>query len=149
MSVVYKDLFALFISEFKMKRITWISKLCPNQIHPWILLKIPLFLHNYSFIWWNCHGITPKLQDIKVLSKIFHPVCIAKKFRKRPRNSVIRLNSDNNWVWNDVDTGTTHCGGYFILASNFNPCSYSLTLHTSIQVVAMQGHVMGYPHCSL
>ncbi|GBN39663.1 hypothetical protein AVEN_114665-1 [Araneus ventricosus] len=87
-----------------------------------------------TFLSWNCRGIRSKLQDLKGLINIFNPVCI--ELEETFLSSTIPLKLR---VRKDTATGSNHSGGVCILTSNLYP-STPLTLHTSLQAVAVQVH---------
>ncbi|GBN29239.1 hypothetical protein AVEN_151172-1 [Araneus ventricosus] len=91
-----------------------------------------------TFLSWNCHGIRSKLKDLKGLISIFNPVCMGLQEIFLSSTIPIKLRGYNS-VPKDTATGSNHSGGVCILTSNLYP-STPLTLHTSLQAVAVQDH---------
>ncbi|GBM10831.1 hypothetical protein AVEN_199-1 [Araneus ventricosus] len=91
-----------------------------------------------TFLSWNCRGIRSKLQDLKGLINVFNPVCIGLQETFLSSNIPLKLRGYNS-VRKDTATGSNHSGGVCILTSNLYP-STPLTLHTSLQAVAVQVH---------
>ncbi|GBO20397.1 putative RNA-directed DNA polymerase from transposon X-element [Araneus ventricosus] len=91
-----------------------------------------------SFLSWNCRGIRSKLQDLKGLINYFHPVCVGLQETFLSSNIALKLRGYTS-VRKDTATGSNHSGGVCILTSNLYP-STPLTLHTSLQAVAVQVH---------
>ncbi|GBL75189.1 hypothetical protein AVEN_194431-1 [Araneus ventricosus] len=91
-----------------------------------------------SFLSWNCCGILSKLQEFKGLINYFHPVCIGLQETFLSSNNPLKLHGYNS-PRKDPATGSNHSGGVCILTSNLYP-STPLTLHTSLQAVAVQVH---------
>ncbi|GBN58399.1 hypothetical protein AVEN_95895-1 [Araneus ventricosus] len=87
---------------------------------------------------WNCRGIRSKLQDLKGLINYFHTVCIGLQETFLSTNNPLKLRGYNS-VRRDAATGSNHSGGVCILTSNLYP-STTLSLHTSLQAVAVQVH---------
>ncbi|GBM83108.1 hypothetical protein AVEN_73104-1 [Araneus ventricosus] len=92
----------------------------------------------YTFVSWNCRGIRTKLQDLKGLINILNPVCIGLQETFLSSNNLLKQRGYNS-VRKDAATGSNHSGGVCILTSNLYP-STPLTLHTSLQAVAVQVH---------
>ncbi|GBN18768.1 hypothetical protein AVEN_39699-1 [Araneus ventricosus] len=91
-----------------------------------------------TFLSWNCRGIRSKLQDLKGLINLFNPVCIGLQETFLSSNNPLKLRGYNS-VRKDAATGSNHSGGVCILTSNLYP-STPLSLHTSLQAVAIQVH---------
>ncbi|GBN16392.1 hypothetical protein AVEN_231932-1 [Araneus ventricosus] len=91
-----------------------------------------------TFLSWNCRGIRSKLQDLKGFINFFNPVCIGLQETFLSSNIPLKLRGYNS-VRKDTSTGSNHSGGVCILTSNLYP-STPLTLHTSLQAVAVQIH---------
>ncbi|GBM86572.1 hypothetical protein AVEN_16917-1 [Araneus ventricosus] len=86
----------------------------------------------------NCRSIQSKLQDLKGFINFFNPVCIGLEETFLSSNIPLKLRGYNS-VWKDAATGSNHSDGVCILTSNLYP-STPLTLHTSLQAVAVQVH---------
>ncbi|GBM69287.1 hypothetical protein AVEN_171741-1, partial [Araneus ventricosus] len=91
-----------------------------------------------TFVSWNCRGIRTKLQDIKEMINNLQSVCIGLQETFLTSNIPLKLRGYNS-ARKDAATGTRHSGGVCILTSNLYPCT-PLTLHTSMQAVAVQVH---------
>ncbi|GBN95376.1 hypothetical protein AVEN_144826-1 [Araneus ventricosus] len=91
-----------------------------------------------TFLSWNCRGIRSKLQDIKEMINNLQPVCIGLQETFLTSNIPLKLRGYNS-VRKDAATGINHSGGVCILTSNLYPSS-PLTLHTSLQAVAVKVH---------
>ncbi|GBN61686.1 putative RNA-directed DNA polymerase from transposon X-element [Araneus ventricosus] len=91
-----------------------------------------------TFLSWNGHGIRSKFQDLKGLISIFNPVCIGFQETFLSSNNPLKLRNYNS-VRKDAAIGSNHSGGVCIFTSNLYP-STPLTLHTSLQAVAVQVH---------
>ncbi|GBN04963.1 putative RNA-directed DNA polymerase from transposon X-element [Araneus ventricosus] len=86
----------------------------------------------------NCDVLETPPCDLKGLINIFRPVCIGLQETFLSSNNPLKLRGYNS-LRKDAATGSNHSGGVCILTSNLYP-STSLTLHTSLQAVAIQVH---------
>ncbi|GBM61007.1 hypothetical protein AVEN_264347-1 [Araneus ventricosus] len=109
-----------------------------SETPPCVPTSNPPTLLMGSFLSWNCRGIRSKLQDLKGLITIFNPVCIGLQETFLSSNNPLKLRGYNS-VRKDTATGSNHSGGVCILTSNLYP-STPLTLHTSLQAVAVRVH---------
>ncbi|GBN09355.1 hypothetical protein AVEN_156314-1 [Araneus ventricosus] len=109
-----------------------------SETPPCVPTSNPPTLLMGTFLSWNCRGIRSKLQDLKSLINIFNPVCIGLQETFLWSNNPLKLRGYNS-VRKDAPIGSNHSGGVCILTSNLYP-STPLTLHTSLQAVAVQVH---------
>ncbi|GBN79508.1 hypothetical protein AVEN_205507-1 [Araneus ventricosus] len=79
-----------------------------------------------------------KLQDIKALINVSHPVCMALQETFLKPNNYLKLRG-YSCVRKDNDSGVSTSGGVCIFTSNLYP-STTLNLHTSLQAIAVQVH---------
>ncbi|GBN38817.1 hypothetical protein AVEN_173375-1, partial [Araneus ventricosus] len=86
----------------------------------------------------NCDASETPPCDLKGLINVFTPVCIGLQETFLSSNNPLKLRGYNS-VRKDTATGSNHSGGVCILTSNLYP-STPLTLHTSLQAVAVQVH---------
>ncbi|GBM14721.1 hypothetical protein AVEN_130589-1, partial [Araneus ventricosus] len=92
----------------------------------------------FTYLSWNCRGIRSKLHDIRTILNNFHPACFCLQETFLASNIPLKLRG-YNCVRKDTDTGSHSSGGVCILTSNLYP-STPLTLHTTLQAVAVQVH---------
>ncbi|GFT03178.1 probable RNA-directed DNA polymerase from transposon X-element [Trichonephila clavipes] len=92
-----------------------------------------------SFISWNCRGLRTRLDDLKSIISTYQPACVAlqETFLKSTMTMQVR---GYNCVRRDVDGDTSPTGGVCLFTSNLYP-SNVVTLHTSLQAVAVRIHV--------
>ncbi|GFY31925.1 putative RNA-directed DNA polymerase from transposon X-element [Trichonephila clavipes] len=92
-----------------------------------------------SFISWNCRGLRTRLADLKSIISTYQPACVAlqETFLKSTMTMQVR---GYNCVRRDVDGDTSPTGGVCLFTSNLYP-STVVTLHTSLQAVAVRIHV--------
>ncbi|GFT03575.1 probable RNA-directed DNA polymerase from transposon X-element [Trichonephila clavipes] len=92
-----------------------------------------------SFISWNCRGLRTRLADLKSIISTYQPACVAlqETFLKSTMTVQVR---GYNCVRRDVDGDTSPTGGVCLFTSNLFP-SNVVTLHTSLQAVAVRIHV--------
>ncbi|GFT92386.1 probable RNA-directed DNA polymerase from transposon X-element [Trichonephila clavipes] len=92
-----------------------------------------------SFISWNCRGLRTRLADLKSIISTNQPACVAlqETFLKSTMTMQVR---GYNCVRRDVDGDTSPTGGVCLFTSNLFP-SNVVTLHTSLQAVAVRIHV--------
>ncbi|GFU36746.1 putative RNA-directed DNA polymerase from transposon X-element [Trichonephila clavipes] len=92
-----------------------------------------------SFISWNCRGLRTRLADLKSIISTYQPACVAlqETFLKSTMTMQVR---GYNCVRRDVDGDTSPTGGVCLFTSNLFP-SHVVTLHTSLQAVAVRIHV--------
>ncbi|GFT58124.1 putative RNA-directed DNA polymerase from transposon X-element [Trichonephila clavipes] len=92
-----------------------------------------------SFISWNCRGLRTRLDDLKSIISTYQPACVAlqETFLKSTMTMQVR---GYNCVRRDVDGDTSPTGGVCLFTSNLFP-SNVVTLHTSLQAVAVRIHV--------
>ncbi|GFV06930.1 hypothetical protein TNCV_2916901 [Trichonephila clavipes] len=92
-----------------------------------------------SFISWNCRGLRTRLADLKSIISTYQPACVAlqETFLKSTMTMQVR---GYNCVRRDVDGDTSPTGGVCLFTSNLFP-SNVVTLHTSLQAVAVRIHV--------
>ncbi|GFY31997.1 probable RNA-directed DNA polymerase from transposon X-element [Trichonephila clavipes] len=92
-----------------------------------------------SFISWNCRGLRTRLTDLKSIISTYQPACVAlqETFLKSTMTMQVR---GYNCVRRDVDGDTSPTGGVCLFTSNLFP-SNVVTLHTSLQAVAVRIHV--------
>ncbi|GBL78442.1 putative RNA-directed DNA polymerase from transposon X-element [Araneus ventricosus] len=86
----------------------------------------------------TCDVSVPPTSDLKGLINYFHPVCVGLQETFLSSNIALKLRGYTS-VRKDTATGSNHSGGVCILTSNLYP-STPLTLHTSLQAVAVQVH---------
>ncbi|GFT76626.1 putative RNA-directed DNA polymerase from transposon X-element [Trichonephila clavipes] len=92
-----------------------------------------------SFISWNCRGLRTRLDDLKSLLSTHKPACVALQETFLKSNMTMRVRG-YNCVRRDVDGDTSPTGGVCLFTSNLFP-SNVVTLHTSLQAVAVRIHV--------
>ncbi|GFW03292.1 probable RNA-directed DNA polymerase from transposon X-element [Trichonephila clavipes] len=92
-----------------------------------------------SFISWNCRGLRTRLDDLKSIISTYQPACVAlqETFLKSTMTMQVR---GYNCVRRDVDGDTSPTGGVCLFTSNLYP-STVVTLHTSLQAVAVRIHI--------
>ncbi|GFX13676.1 putative RNA-directed DNA polymerase from transposon X-element [Trichonephila clavipes] len=92
-----------------------------------------------SFISWNYHGLRTRPDDLKSIISTYQPACVALQeiFLKRTMTMRVR---GYNCVRRDVDGDTSPTGGVCLFTSNLYP-STVVTLHTSLQAVAVRIHI--------
>ncbi|GFV93025.1 hypothetical protein TNCV_3427371 [Trichonephila clavipes] len=95
--------------------------------------------HMTSFISWNCRGLRTRLDDLKSIISTYQPACVAlqETFLKSTMTMQVR---GYNCVRRDVDGDTSPTGGVCLFTSNLYP-SNVVTLHTSLQAVAVRIHI--------
>ncbi|GBN40485.1 putative RNA-directed DNA polymerase from transposon X-element, partial [Araneus ventricosus] len=86
----------------------------------------------------NCDASGTPPCDLKGFINFFNPVCIGLQESFLSSNNPLKLRGYNS-VRKDAATGSNHSGGVCILTSNLYP-STPLTLHTSLEAVAVQVH---------
>ncbi|GBN02577.1 putative RNA-directed DNA polymerase from transposon X-element [Araneus ventricosus] len=91
-----------------------------------------------TYLSWNCRGIRSKLHYIRTILNNFHPACFCLQETFLMSHFPLKLRG-YNCVRKDADTGSHSSGGVCILTSNLYP-STPLSLHTSLQAVAVQVH---------
>ncbi|GFV03612.1 putative RNA-directed DNA polymerase from transposon X-element [Trichonephila clavipes] len=91
-----------------------------------------------SFISWNCRGLRIRL-DLKSIISTYQPACVAlrESFLKSAMTLQVR---GYNCVQLDVDGDTSPNGGVCLFTSHLYP-SNVVTLHTSLQAVAVRIHI--------
>ncbi|GFV21096.1 putative RNA-directed DNA polymerase from transposon X-element [Trichonephila clavipes] len=92
-----------------------------------------------AFISWNCRGLRTRLDDLKSIISTYQPACVAlqETFLKSTMTMQVR---GYNCVRRDVDGATSPTGGVCLFTSNLYP-STVVTLHTSLQAVAVRIHI--------
>ncbi|GFS90849.1 probable RNA-directed DNA polymerase from transposon X-element [Trichonephila clavipes] len=92
-----------------------------------------------SFISWNCRGLRTRFDDLKSIISTYQPACVAlqETFLKSTMTMQVR---GFNCVRRDVDGDTSPTGGVCLFTSNLYP-STVVTLHTSLQAVAVRIHI--------
>ncbi|GFV51394.1 putative RNA-directed DNA polymerase from transposon X-element [Trichonephila clavipes] len=92
-----------------------------------------------SFISWNCRGLRTRLDELKSIISTYKPACVAlqETFLKSTMTMQVR---GYNCVRRDVDGDTSPTGGVCLFTSNLYP-STVVTLHTSLQAVAVRIHI--------
>ncbi|GFX80419.1 RNA-directed DNA polymerase from mobile element jockey [Trichonephila clavipes] len=92
-----------------------------------------------SFISWNCRGLRTRLTDLKSIISTYQPACVAlqETFLKSTMTMQVR---GYNCVRRDADGDTSPTGGVCLFTSNLYP-STVVTLHTSLQAVAVRIHI--------
>ncbi|GFX36913.1 putative RNA-directed DNA polymerase from transposon X-element [Trichonephila clavipes] len=88
---------------------------------------------------WNCRGLRTRLDDLKSIISTYQPACVAlqETFLKSTMTMQVR---GYNCVRRDVDGDTSPTGGVCLFTSNLYP-STVVTLHTSLQAVAVRIHI--------
>ncbi|GFX10881.1 RNA-directed DNA polymerase from mobile element jockey [Trichonephila clavipes] len=88
---------------------------------------------------WNCRGLRTRLDDLKSIISTYQPACVAlqETFLKSTMTMQVR---GYNCVRRDVDGDTSPAGGVSLFTSNLFP-SNVVTLHTSLQAVAVRIHI--------
>ncbi|GFW48445.1 RNA-directed DNA polymerase from mobile element jockey [Trichonephila clavipes] len=92
-----------------------------------------------SFISWNCRGLRTRLDDHKSIISTYQPACVAlqETFLKSAMTLQVR---GYNCVRRDVDGDTSPNGDVCLFTSHLYP-SNVVTLHTSLQAVAVRIHI--------
>ncbi|GFV77800.1 RNA-directed DNA polymerase from mobile element jockey [Trichonephila clavipes] len=92
-----------------------------------------------SFVSWNCRGLRTRLDDLKSIISTYQPACVAlqETFLKSTMTMQVR---GYNCVRRDVDGATSPTGGVCLFTSILYP-STVVTLHTSLQAVAVRIHI--------
>ncbi|GFU50733.1 probable RNA-directed DNA polymerase from transposon X-element [Trichonephila clavipes] len=105
----------------------------------WLLARSKCEAFMTSFISWNCRGLRTRLADLKSIISTYQPACVAlqETFLKSTMTMQVR---GYNCVRRDVDGDTSPTGGVCLFTSNLYP-STVVTLHTSLQAVAVRIHV--------
>ncbi|GFU21483.1 RNA-directed DNA polymerase from mobile element jockey [Trichonephila clavipes] len=91
------------------------------------------------FISWNCRGLRTRLDDLKSIISTYQPPCVAlqETFLKSTMTMQVR---GYNSVRRDVDGDASPTGGACLFTSHLYP-SNVVTLHTSLQAVAVRIHI--------
>ncbi|GFT13876.1 probable RNA-directed DNA polymerase from transposon X-element [Trichonephila clavipes] len=92
-----------------------------------------------SFISWNCRGLRTRLDDLKSIISTYQPACVALQETFLKRTMTMRVRG-YNCVRRDVDGDTSPNGGVCLFTSHLYP-SHIVTLHTSLQAVAVRIHI--------
>ncbi|GFY31907.1 hypothetical protein TNCV_2620441 [Trichonephila clavipes] len=92
-----------------------------------------------SFISWNCRGLRTRLVDLKSIISTYQPACVALQETFLKSTMTMRVRG-YNCVRRDVDGDTSPTGGVCLFTSNLYP-STVVTLHTSLQAVAVRIHI--------
>ncbi|GFS97072.1 putative RNA-directed DNA polymerase from transposon X-element [Trichonephila clavipes] len=92
-----------------------------------------------SFISWNCRGLRTRLDDLKSIISTYQPACVALQETFLKRTMTMRVRG-YNCLRRDVDGDTSPTGGVCLFTSNLYP-STVVTLHTSLQAVAVRIHI--------
>ncbi|GFS70537.1 putative RNA-directed DNA polymerase from transposon X-element [Trichonephila clavipes] len=92
-----------------------------------------------SFISWNCRGLRNLLDDFKSIISTYQPACVALQETFLKSTMTMRVRG-YNCVRRDVDSDTSPTGGVFLFMSHLYP-SNIVTLHTSLQAVAVRIHI--------
>ncbi|GFX13664.1 probable RNA-directed DNA polymerase from transposon X-element [Trichonephila clavipes] len=105
----------------------------------WLLARSKCEDFVTSFISWNCRGLRTRLADLKSIISTYQPACVAlqETFLKSTMTMQVR---GYNCVRRDVDGDTSPTGGVCLFTSNLFP-SNVVTLHTSLQAVAVRIHI--------
>ncbi|GFX06658.1 hypothetical protein TNCV_382541 [Trichonephila clavipes] len=105
----------------------------------WLLARSKCEDFMTSFISWNCRGLRTRLADLKSIISTYQPACVA--FQETFLMSTMTMQVRGyNCVRRDVDGDTSPTGGVCLFTSNLFP-SNVVTLHTSLQAVAVRIHV--------
>ncbi|GFX36919.1 hypothetical protein TNCV_1174211 [Trichonephila clavipes] len=105
----------------------------------WLLAREQVRRLHDLLISWNCRGLRTRLADLKSIISTYQPACVAlqETFLKSTMTMQVR---GYNCVRRDVDGDTSPNGGVCLFTSNLFP-SNVVTLHTSLQAVAVRIHI--------
>ncbi|GFW99908.1 putative RNA-directed DNA polymerase from transposon X-element [Trichonephila clavipes] len=95
-----------------------------------------------SFVSWNCRGLTTRLGYLKSIISTYHPACVALQETFLKSTIAMRVRG-YNCVRRDVDGDSSPpppTGGVCLFTYNLYP-SKVVTLHTSLQAVAVRIHI--------
>ncbi|GFV94202.1 putative RNA-directed DNA polymerase from transposon X-element [Trichonephila clavipes] len=108
----------------------------------WLLARSKCEDFVTSFISWNCRGLRTRLADLKSIISTYQSACVAlqETFLKSTMTMKVR---GYNCVRRDVDGDTSPNGGVCLFTSHLYP-SNVVTLHTSLQAVAVRIHVHSF-----
>ncbi|GFW95663.1 hypothetical protein TNCV_18941 [Trichonephila clavipes] len=105
----------------------------------WLLARSKCEDFMTSFISWNCRGLRTRLDDLKSIISTHQPACVALQETFLKSTMTMRVRG-YNCVRRDVEGDTSPTGGVCLFTSNLFP-SNVVTLHTSLQAVAVRIHV--------
>ncbi|GFT38617.1 putative RNA-directed DNA polymerase from transposon X-element [Trichonephila clavipes] len=92
-----------------------------------------------SFISWKCRGLRTRLDDLKSITSTYQPACVALQETFLKRTMTMRVRG-YNCVRRGEDGDVSPTGGVCLFTSNLYP-SNDVTLHTSLQAVAVRIHI--------
>ncbi|GFT44419.1 putative RNA-directed DNA polymerase from transposon X-element [Trichonephila clavipes] len=92
-----------------------------------------------SFVSWNCRGLRTRLDDLKSIIPTYQPAFVALQETFLKSTMTMRVRG-YNCVRRDVDGDATPIGGVCLFTSHLYP-STAVTLHTSLQAVAVRIHM--------